>query len=46
MQQVLINDGAVILAEVPAPRVGARNVLVRVAYSCISAGTEMASVRM
>ena len=46
MQQVLINDGAVLLAEVPAPRVGARNVLVRVAFSCISAGTEMASVRM
>lgn len=34
------------MAEVPAPLVSTRNVLVRVAHSCISAGTEMASVRM
>ena len=46
MKQVLINSGAVELAEVPAPQVGARNILVKVAFSCISAGTEMASVRM
>lgn len=46
MKQVLIQGGSVIVAEVPAPGVGPRNVLVRVAFSCISAGTEMASVRM
>ena len=46
MKQVLIKDGSVLVADVPAPRVGERNVLVRVAYSCISAGTEMASVQM
>ena len=45
MRQVLIKDGAVVLADVPAPGVGPRNILVRVAYSCISAGTEQASVR-
>jgi predicted dehydrogenase/threonine dehydrogenase-like Zn-dependent dehydrogenase len=45
MQQVLIKDGAVVVADVPAPSASPRNVLVRVAYSCISAGTEMASVR-
>jgi predicted dehydrogenase/threonine dehydrogenase-like Zn-dependent dehydrogenase len=45
LRQVLIKDGSVFVAEVPAPEVGARNVLVRVVCSCISAGTEMASVR-
>ena len=46
MKQVLIKDGAVSLADVPAPSVGARNILVRVAFSCISAGTELTSVKM
>ena len=46
MKQVLIKGGTVYVADVPAPQVSARNVLVRVSYSCISAGTEMASVRM
>ncbi len=46
MRQLLIKDGSVYVAEVPAPDVGARNVLVRVAYSCISSGTEMVSVQM
>lgn len=46
MKQVLVKGGSVVVAEVPAPKVGARNVLVRVAYSCISAGTELAGVRM
>lgn len=31
--------------DVPAPEVGPRNVLVRVAYSCISVGTEMSGVK-
>ncbi|MGH8729738.1 MAG: bi-domain-containing oxidoreductase, partial [Burkholderiales bacterium] len=30
----------------PAPQVGPKNILVQVAYSCISAGTEMASVHL
>jgi predicted dehydrogenase/threonine dehydrogenase-like Zn-dependent dehydrogenase len=46
MKQVLIKSGSVTVADVPAPCVGTRNILVRVAFSCISAGTEMASVRM
>jgi len=46
MKQVLVKGGSVVVTEVPAPNVGARNVLVRVAYSCISAGTEMAGVHM
>lgn len=46
MKQVLIKDGSVYVADVPSPQVGERSVLVRVAYSCISAGTEMASVQM
>lgn len=45
MKQVLIKGGSVVVVDVPAPVVGVRNILVRVAYSCISAGTEMASVQ-
>ena len=46
MKQLLVRSGTVFLQEVPAPRVGPRNILVRVACSCLSVGTEMASVRM
>jgi predicted dehydrogenase/threonine dehydrogenase-like Zn-dependent dehydrogenase len=46
LKQVLIKDGAAVVAEVPAPQVGPGNVLVRVANSCISAGTEMANVTL
>jgi predicted dehydrogenase/threonine dehydrogenase-like Zn-dependent dehydrogenase len=46
VKQVLIRSGSVFLQEVPAPGVGARNVLVRVERSCVSVGTEMASVKM
>jgi predicted dehydrogenase/threonine dehydrogenase-like Zn-dependent dehydrogenase len=46
VKQVLVRDGSVLVQQVPAPHVGARNLLVRVAYSCISPGTEMAGVRM
>jgi predicted dehydrogenase/threonine dehydrogenase-like Zn-dependent dehydrogenase len=42
----LIKSGSVVVADVPAPEVGARNILVRVAHSCVSVGTEMAGVRM
>lgn len=46
MRQVLIKAGAAIVSDVPAPQVSSRNILVRVAHSCISVGTEMAGVRM
>lgn len=46
MKQVLIKGGSAIVEEVPAPQVGRKNILVRVAYSCISVGTEMAGVRL
>lgn len=46
MKQVLIKGGAARVENVPAPMVEARTVLVRVHYSCISAGTELAGLRM
>ena len=45
MKQVLIKKGKAIVDEVPAPMVSSGNVLVKVAYSCISAGTEMAGMK-
>jgi len=45
VKQVLIKKGKAIVEEIPAPIVDARNVLVKVAYSCISAGTEMAGIK-
>ncbi len=46
MKQVLVKDGSVVVQEVPMPTVGRRNILVRVAHSCVSVGTELAGVRM
>jgi predicted dehydrogenase/threonine dehydrogenase-like Zn-dependent dehydrogenase len=46
LKQVLIRKGSAVVADVPAPTVGARSILVRVAHSCISVGTETAGVRM
>lgn len=46
MKQVLVRGGSVMVQEVPAPSVSPRNILVRVHHSCISAGTEMAGVKM
>jgi predicted dehydrogenase/threonine dehydrogenase-like Zn-dependent dehydrogenase len=46
MKQVLIQGGTAIVSDVPAPQVSPKNILVRVDYSCISVGTEMAGVRM
>jgi predicted dehydrogenase/threonine dehydrogenase-like Zn-dependent dehydrogenase len=45
MKQVLIRKGGAVVAEVPAPRVEAGEVLVNVRASCISVGTEMIGVR-
>ena len=45
MKQVLVRGGAVIVEEVPAPSPGPKEILVRVAYSCVSAGTELAGLR-
>jgi hypothetical protein len=46
MKQVLVAGGSVGVKEVPAPQVGANNILVRVINSCVSVGTEMAGVKM
>ncbi|HEV7837120.1 MAG TPA: zinc-binding alcohol dehydrogenase, partial [Gemmatimonadaceae bacterium] len=46
MKQVLAKGGSVFVQDVPAPVVGARNVLVQVHHSCVSVGTEMASVNV
>jgi predicted dehydrogenase/threonine dehydrogenase-like Zn-dependent dehydrogenase len=45
MKQVLLTREGVEVREVPGPQVDAGTVLVRVAYSCISVGTELAGVR-
>ena len=44
MKQVLVKRGEVIIEDVPAPMVDDGTVLVEVAYSCISAGTEISAV--
>lgn len=44
LKQVLLKGGKAVLEDVPAPGIGARNVLVAVHYSCISVGTESASM--
>jgi predicted dehydrogenase len=46
VKQVLIRGGGVAVEDVPAPFASARGVLVRVEWSCVSVGTESASVRM
>jgi predicted dehydrogenase/threonine dehydrogenase-like Zn-dependent dehydrogenase len=45
MKQVVIQGGEARVVDVPAPQAGPRNVLVRVAHSAISAGTETAGVQ-
>jgi predicted dehydrogenase/threonine dehydrogenase-like Zn-dependent dehydrogenase len=45
MKQVLVKGGGVVVTEVPAPMVGAKEILVRVHHSCVSPGTEMAGVK-
>jgi predicted dehydrogenase/threonine dehydrogenase-like Zn-dependent dehydrogenase len=46
MKQLLVRKGSVVVSDVPAPTVGARNILVRLRHSCVSIGTEVAGVRM
>lgn len=46
MKQVLIRRGHVVVEDVPAPRVEPGTVLVRVAYSSISTGTERSELRV
>lgn len=46
MKQILIRSGNAIVSDVPAPQVGTKEILVRVAHSCISIGTEMQGVAM
>lgn len=46
MKQLLVRGGKVFLKDVPAPTVGPKNILVRVERSCVSVGTEIASVKM
>jgi len=45
MKQVLVRRGSVVVEDVPAPLVGKGNVLVEVAYSLISTGTELEGVK-
>lgn len=46
MKQVLVRGGEAVVNDVPAPIVSPCGVLVRVAYSCVSAGTEARSITL
>lgn len=46
MKQVLLKSGQAIVDNIPSPQVSDKNILVKVAYSCISVGTESASLKM
>lgn len=45
MKQVLMKKGKAIVDEMPAPMSREGNILVRLAYSCIRAGTEMMGIK-
>lgn len=45
MKQLLVKKGKIIVEQVPTPVVDPNHVLVKVAYSCISPGTEMTTVK-
>src|ERR1700737_4908709 len=45
MRQILLNSSGAVVARVPRPLVEAGSVLVRVHYSLISVGTEIAALR-
>ena len=44
MKQVVLRNGQAIVEEVPAPALFPGSVLVRVAFSCVSPGTETATL--
>lgn len=44
MKQGIVKKGKVLAEDIPTPVVSEGSVLIKVAYSCISAGTEMTSV--
>src|SRR6185369_8451047 len=46
MKQVLIRTGEAQVADIPAPCVDPKTILVQVQYSCISVGTELATVKL
>lgn len=46
MLQAIIKKGTVFAEEISAPQLTENNVLIKVFYSCISAGTELSSVGM
>jgi predicted dehydrogenase/threonine dehydrogenase-like Zn-dependent dehydrogenase len=45
MKQVILQEGRAVVVDVPAPLVPERGVLVRVDYSVISSGTELANLQ-
>ena len=45
MLQAIVKKGRVVSESVPAPVVSHGSVLVKVLYSCISAGTEISGVK-
>ncbi|MBM3405268.1 MAG: zinc-binding dehydrogenase [Bacteroidetes bacterium] len=44
MFQAIVKKGKVVREEVPQPMVSEGNILIKVAYSCVSSGTEMSGV--
>ncbi len=46
LKQVLIAGNSVRVEDISAPQVDSKNILVKVHYSCISIGTEMASISL
>jgi len=44
MKQLLIQKGKVTVEDVPAPTIRDNHILVRVAYSCVSTGTEISRI--
>lgn len=45
MKQLLVRKGKIVVSDVPAPNVGARNILVRLHHSCVSIGTEISGLK-
>lgn len=45
MKQIIVKSGKILLEEVPKPVVSDGTILVKVLYSCISQGTELAGIR-